>query len=105
MIKLKNENKWKNQQQKKRYQLGLIFETCDLVFKDHSDRKKNEAQFSTTLMINDGLKKKLNFTKRPETKKNKDKILNKSIEWTTYSFLLEGKIKKKITEGSKKLTI
>ena len=56
-------------------------------------------------MINDGLKKKLNFTKRPETKKNKDKILNKSIEWTTYSFLLEGKIKKKITEGSKKLTI
>jgi hypothetical protein len=69
MIKLKNENKWKNQQKKKRYQLRLIFETCDLVFKDHSDRKKNKAQFSTTLMINDEIKKKLNFTKRPETKK------------------------------------
>jgi hypothetical protein len=47
------------------------------------------------------LKKKLNFTKRPETKKNKDKILNKSIEWTTYSFLLEGKIKKKLQKDLK----
>jgi hypothetical protein len=36
---------------KKKYQLGLTFETCDLVFEDHSDMKKNEAQFSTTLMI------------------------------------------------------
>jgi hypothetical protein len=52
-------------------------------------------------MINDEINKKLNFTKRPETKKlkkNKDIILNKNIEWTTYSFLLEGKIKKIIIE-------
>jgi hypothetical protein len=69
MIKLKNENKWKNQQQKKRYQLGLIFETCDLVFKDHSDKKKNEAQFSTTLMINDEIKKKIKFHKKARNKK------------------------------------
>jgi hypothetical protein len=56
-------------------------------------------------MINDEIKKKIKFHKKARNKKNKDKILNKSIEWTTYSFLLEGKIKKKITEGSKKLTI
>lgn len=79
----------------------LTFQICDLVFENHSNRKKNGAQFPTTLMINDEINKKLNFTKRPETKKlkkNKDIILNKNIEWTTYSFLLEGKIKKIIIE-------